>query len=224
MELPPYRVPTIKAVSKHTWHKTSHFIKKMGTVILLASIIVWALGFFPRNSEIISRYDSQILTLNKSINNHNSAEIEQRINELERTQESEFLEQSYISRVGKMLWPVFKPLGFDWKMSVSVLTGVMAKEVVVSSMGILYQAGADADESSQSLISKLQYDRDLNQTPLSAYLSFLVFILLYFPCLGTLIAIKKETSGFKWTIFAGMYPIVIAWITSFIVFQTGNWF
>jgi ferrous iron transport protein B len=224
MELPPYRVPTFKAITKHTWFKTSHFIKKMGTVILLASIIVWALGYFPRNTEIIAKYDSQISMRIKSLNSSNSTEIEQQINELEASKESELLEQSYISRVGKVLGPIFRPLGFDWKMSVGILTGVMAKEVVVSSMGILYHAGANADESSQSLISKLQYNREQNQIPLSAYLSFLVFILLYFPCLGTLIAIKKEISGFKWTLFAAIYPIVFAWITSFIIYQTGNWF
>lgn len=220
MELPPYRVPTLKAVSKHIWFKTSHFIKKMGTVILVASIIVWAMGYFPRDKQIIATYDQQIEQLIQTSGVESSSEIES----LTVARESALLEQSYISRIGKFMEPVFKPLGFDWKMSVSILTGVMAKEVVVSAMGILYQAGTDTDETSQSLISKLQSNKENNGVPLSAYLSFLVYVLLYFPCLGTLIAIRKETLDFKWTFFAAVYPLVFAWIASFAIYQIGNLF
>lgn len=222
MELPPYRIPTLKAVGKHTWFKTSHFIKKMGTVILIASIIVWALGYFPQNKEIIAKYDQQIKAASTSLGQ--KSDITETIESLTIAKESELLEQSYISRIGKTMEPVFKPLGFDWKMSVSILTGVMAKEVVVSSMGILYHAGSEADETSQSLISKLQVNKEKNNVPLTAYLSFLVFVLLYFPCLGTLIAIRKETKGFKWTFFAAAYPLIFAWITSFFIYQVGNLF
>lgn len=224
MELPPYRIPTLKAVGKHTWFKTSHFIKKMGTVILLASIIVWALGYFPRDKEIISKYDQQIEKTTHSLVAGNEINDDAQIESLTLAKESELLEQSYISRIGKAMEPVFEPLGFDWKMSVSILTGIMAKEVVVSSMGILYHAGADADETSQTLIGKLRASKEKNKVPLSAYLSFLVFVLLYFPCLGTLIAIRKETSGIKWTLFAAAYPLVFAWITSFAIFQLSNIF
>ena len=224
MELPPYRIPTLKAVSKHTWFKTSHFIKKMGTVILLASIVVWAMGYFPRDKEIISKYDKQIESVQISKTTDNANEVDLKVNDLTVVKDAALLEQSYISRIGKVMEPVFSPLGFDWKMSVSILTGVMAKEVVVSSMGILYQAGADSDETSQSLISKLRKSKEESQVPLVAYLSFLVFVLLYFPCLGTLIAIKKETSGLKWTLFIAAYPIAFAWITSFIIFQVGSLF
>jgi ferrous iron transport protein B len=222
MELPPYRIPTLKAVSKHTWFRTSHFIKKMGTVILLASIVVWALGYFPQNKDVIAKYDKQIEILNQSVNNTNKSDVATEIEGLNISKESELLEQSYISRIGKFMEPVFSPLGFDWKMSVSILTGVMAKEVVVSSMGILYHAGSDTDETSQSLISKLRANKENNGVPLSAYLSFLVFVLLYFPCMGTLIAIRKETSGFKWTFFAAIYPLVFAWVTSFVIYQVGS--
>ena len=223
MELPPYRVPTVKAVATHTWFKTTHFLKKMGTIILFASILVWALGYFPRDGEIISKYDAQIAQQEKLLaqtsNRAGIADIKSRIGELETLKQSELLEQSFISRIGQTIQPVFEPLGFDWKMSVSILTGVMAKEVVVSSMGILYHAGTDVDESSQTLVSKLQKDREANNVPLVVYFGFLVFTLMYFPCLGTLIAIKKETAKYKWMLFAAGYPLILAWLTTFAIYQ-----
>lgn len=222
MELPPYRMPTLKAVGKHTWYKTSHFVKKMGTIILFASILVWALGYFPRDKEIIAKYDQQAAALGAA--QVQDRDVDAELNAINITRDAELLEQSYISRIGKFLEPVFAPLGFDWKMSVSVLTGVMAKEVVVSSMGVLYHAGSDADETSQSLISKLRADRDQRQVPARAYLSFLIFVLLYFPCLGTLIAIKKETAGMRWTLMAAIYPLVFAWLISFGIYQIGGLF
>ncbi len=207
MELPPYRMPTLRSVGKHTWFKTSHFLKKMGTVILLASVIIWALGYFPRDNVIIGKYDTLIT--------ENKADKQQ----LESMKEKELLEQSYISRIGKFIEPVFEPLGFDWRMSVSILTGIMAKEVVVSSMGILYQAGDDAGNNNLTLVNRLRNSRETEGIPLSTYFGFLVFILLYFPCMGSLIAIKKETARYKWTIFSAVYPLLFAWLTAFFIHQ-----
>lgn len=228
MELPPYRQPTVKAVTKHTWFKTSHFIKKMGTVILFASILVWALGYFPQNKEIISRYEAQIAekqaNLWQSAHQDEKDQIGEYINELETQKQSELLEQSYISRIGKAIQTVFEPLGFDWRMSVSILTGIMAKEVVVSSMGVLYHVGADVDETSASLVEKLRNSQSAGGMPLIAYFGFLVFTLLYFPCMGTLIAIKKETGRFGWTLFAAAYPLVFAWGVTFMIYQAGTLF
>jgi ferrous iron transport protein B len=230
MELPPYRLPTFKAVSKHTWFKTTHFLKKMGTVILMASIVIWALGYFPQDDLIIAKYDNEIekqqesLTQFKNGNITDIVAIENRISQLEILKHSELLEQSYISRIGKTIQPFFAPLGFDWKMSVSILTGIMAKEVVVSSMGILYHVGSDLDEKSDSLINKLRLSRQSNNTHLITYFGFLVFTLLYFPCMGTLIAIKKETAKYKWTVFSALYPFLFAWIITFIIYQSGSWF
>jgi ferrous iron transport protein B len=207
MELPPYRMPTLRSVLKHTWFKTSHFLKKMGTIILFASVVIWALGYFPRDKEITDKYESMISE------NPGNEDI------YESMETTALLEQSYISRIGKLVQPVFEPLGFDWRMSVSILTGIMAKEVVVSSMGILYQAGSDSGDDSITLVEKLRNSRTENETPLITYFGFLVFILLYFPCMGALIAIKKETARYKWTIFSAVYPFVFAWITAFLI----NW-
>ncbi len=226
MELPPYRIPTLKAVLRHTWFKSLHFLKKMGSIILVASIVIWALGYFPRDRQIIGKYDRQIEALEQTDartvkTGGVASEPENRINELENMKQGELLEQSYISRIGKFLEPVFAPLGFDWKMTVSILTGTLAKEIVVSSMGILYQAGRGADETSVNLISKLRQHRESNNVPLITYFCFLVFTLLYFPCFGTLAAIRKETGKFRWMLVSAVYPLVFAWIATFIIYHAG---
>jgi ferrous iron transport protein B len=235
MELPPYRMPTFKAVSRHMWFKSAFFLKKMGTIILIASIIVWALGYFPRNSKISEKYNSKIaateLKYSSFANSVSGAEkdsiLKQKlsiIKSLEVECDASLLEQSYICQMGKAIEPVFKPLGFDWKMSVSILTGVMAKEIVVSSMSVLYHADNEADENSVSLVKKLQEDRIAEGTPLYVYIGFLLFILLYFPCIGTLSAIRKETSTIFWTIFNVAYTTAFAWIIAFLVFTIGSFF
>ena len=233
MELPPYRLPTLKAVSLHMWFKSAFFLKKMGTIILIASIIIWALGYFPRNSKIEEKYNSQIAAtelqyttiLDKASNKEKDSLLLQKqieIKKLEVESDAVMLEQSYICQMGRAIEPVFKPLGFDWKMSVSILTGVLAKEIVVSSMSVLYHADNEADENSVSLVSKLQEDRIANSTPLYVYIGFLLFILLYFPCIGTLSAIRKETSNMSWTLFNVVYTTSFAWIVAFLVYIIGN--
>ena len=224
MELPPYRLPTLTAVTRHTWFKTSHFLKKMGTIILFASVIVWALSTFPQDQTIIAKYDHsqhQLALQTNAASSVHSDRIRNEIAQLETLKQSELLEQSYISRIGKSIQPLFDPLGFDWRMSVSILTGLMAKEVVVSSMGILYQSGSDADESNPSFVEKLRTAQKNGNVPLIIYFGFLVFTLLYFPCLGTLVAIKKETARWKWTLFAAGYPFVFAWLVTFVLVQIG---
>ncbi|GHT73256.1 ferrous iron transporter B [Bacteroidia bacterium] len=190
MELPPYRIPTFRNTSLHTWHKGQEYLKKMGTVILLASILIWALGYFPRRVE---SDNSQLSTLHSQ------------------------LENSYIGRLGHTVEPVIHPLGFDWKMGVSILTGLGAKEIVVSSMGVLYQAGLEVDEHSTSLVEKLQ--QQPNTTPLVAY-GFMLFILIYFPCIAVIAAIKKE-AGWSWAIFTMVYTTALAWLVAFAVHQIG---
>ncbi|GHU68958.1 ferrous iron transport protein B [Bacteroidia bacterium] len=202
MELPPYRIPTFRNTSLHTWHKGQQYLKKMGTIILLASILIWALGYFPR-----------------PINSENNTE--------ELAQVAGQQENSYIGRIGHFIEPVIRPLGFDWKMGVSIITGLGAKEIVVSSMGVLYQADLEADEHSTSLIEKIQEQTFTSGekigrkvfTPLTAY-GFMLFILIYFPCIAVIAAIKKE-AGWDWAIFTMVYTTVLAWIVAFGVHQIG---
>ena len=204
MELPPYRWPTPKAIWRHTWEKGKEYLKKMGGIILVASIIVWALGYFPHNDDLPHAQQQ---------------------------------EQSYIGHMGKAIEPVFSPQGFNWKLDVSLLAGVGAKEIVASSIGVLYSGDDELDndnddddefsEDTEFSVDSEKYTR-LRQamlregiTPMAAY-AYLIFILLYFPCVATIVAIKNETGSWRWALFAASYTTVVAWITSALVFQIGS--
>ncbi len=227
MELPPYRMPTFRSIIKHMWSKGSQYLKKMGGVILLASIILWALGYFPRTTsyspELLKRKAVIESNLEEGSNKGhlaNKSSLKNDLLEVKRELETERLKNSYIGRIGQGIEPVIKPLGFDWKMGVSLLTGVAAKEVVVSTMGILYQA----DEENQNLVEKLRnetYQSGEKQgqkvfTQLVA-ITFVVFILIYFPCIAVIAAVKKEAGSIKWAVFMMLYTTGLAWIMAFLV-------
>ena len=195
MELPPYRMPTAKSVLRHTWEKGKEYLKKMGTIILFASILVWSLGYFPHHDRYATAHQQ--------------------------------MENSYLGMIGKTIEPVMTPCGFDWKQSVSLLAGVAAKEVVASTMGVLYasaeeesqlnEVGLDSDEG-ELRIARLVHG---NMSPLSAA-SMLIFILLYMPCLSTIIAIKNESGKWKWALFTMLYTIGLAWLASTAFFQIAS--
>lgn len=200
MELPPYRMPTTRSTLKHMWFKASQYLKKMGGIIMVASILIWSLGHFPERTQT-----AKGKTLQSSGTN----------------------EGSYIDRIGKFIEPVIAPLGFDWRQGVCLLTGVAAKEIVVSTMGVIYQA-EDGTNPSASLQNKLQSAVHLDGkrrgkpvfTPL-ATLSFLLFTLLYFPCIATIVAIYNESGSWKWAAFSIFFSTGLAWVLSFVVYQTG---
>ncbi|MGI5914127.1 MAG: ferrous iron transport protein B [Bacteroidales bacterium] len=229
MELPPYRIPTLKNTIKHMWYKGSQYLQKMGTVILLASIIIWGLLYFPRNVEYSSNYDEQIAEI-KANNLIPETEKNSYIYSIELSKAAEHQEQSYIGRVGHFIEPAIRPLGFDWKIGISLVTGLAAKEIVVSSMGILYHAEIDADENSNSLVEKLQQQVHLDGklkgekvfTPLVA-LGFMLFVLIYFPCIAVITAIGRE-SNWKWAVFTMFYTTALAWLVSFLTYQIGSIF
>jgi ferrous iron transport protein B len=198
MELPPYRIPTFRNIGVHTWNKSVQYLTKMGTVILIASILIWSLGYFPQNKEL---------------------------------NETEKLENSYIGRIGHFILPAIEPLGYDWKIGVSLVTGLAAKEIVVSSMAVLYHYDdADTDQSTANLQKKLQEQTFTSGgrvgervfTPLIAW-SFMLFILIYFPCVATLVAIRRE-AGLKWAAFTAVYTTGMAWLVAFAVYQIGGLF
>lgn len=208
MELPPYRFPTWKAIGRHTWEKGKQYLKKMGGIILVASIIVWALGYFPHTDD-------------PSVSNQQQQEL------------------SYIGRVGHAVEPVFRPMGFNWKLDVGLLAGVGAKEIVASTMGVLYSNDDsfkdDSNFSSESgkyvklheLITQdvaqlhgISYEKAQPIATLTAF-CFLLFVLLYFPCIATIAAIKGETGSWGWALFAAGYTTVLAWVVSAVVFQIG---
>ena len=220
MELPPYRMPTAKAIMIHMWEKAKQYLHKMGGVILVASIVIWFLGYFPRNTEIGDVFDKQIAEVENA--ELDSAEKTDTIAELERLKNMEHQKSSYIGMIGQTIQPVLNPLGFDWKMSVSLLTGMAAKEVVVSTLSVLYTG---EEEDSQALSERLKQDLDAEGnpvfTPLIA-LSLMLFVLIYFPCIATISAIVNESGSWKWGIFVVIYTCVLAWVVSFIVYQTGS--
>lgn len=174
MELPPYRFPTTRSIMRHTWEKGKQYLRKMGGIILVASIIVWALGYFPHN---------EALTV------------------------AEQQEQSYIGIIGKALEPVFSLQGFNWKLDVGIISGIGAKEIVASTLGVLYEGNSLAESI----------------TPLTA-VSFLIFVLLYFPCIATIAAIKNESGSWRWALLAAAYTTFLAWLLSAIVYQVGALF
>jgi ferrous iron transport protein B len=237
MELPPYRLPTIRSIFKHVWFRTGLYLKKIGGVILLASIIVWVLSNFPKNVSYSKDFDSEISAINRDIEEQkllqafssparNSILQEQNdkaINKLRMEKKSEEQSNSFIGIIGRTVEPVMKPLGFDWRLSVSILSGLAAKEVVVSTLGIIYQA--DNEEEGNSLVEKIQQQKDPSGnivfTPLIAF-SFMLFILTYFPCIGVVAAIKRESGSWKWAAFVVIYTSAVAWLLSFSVYQIGS--
>ena len=222
MELPPYRMPTAKSIMIHMWEKAKQYLHKMGGVILVASIIIWFLGYFPRHSEMGDTFDKQIAEVENA--ELDSKEKTETIAELERLKNMEHQKNSYIGTIGQTIQPVLHPLGFDWKMSVSLLTGMAAKEVVVSTLSVLYTGD---EEDSQVLSERIKQDLDEEGnpvfTPLIA-LSLMLFVLIYFPCISTISAIVNESGSWKWGIFVIVYTCVLAWIVSFVVYQTGSLF
>lgn len=226
MELPPYRLPTMRNTLRHMWHKASQYLRKMGTVILVASILIWALSYFPQNKELLAEYDQQIdqVELNETLS---SLEKEKLVLELELEKEGTHQEQSYIGQMGKFVEPVLLPLGFDWKIGISLITGLAAKEIVVSTMGVLYHADFEADDNSHNLAVKLQQQVHTTGklkgqrvfTPLVAF-GFMLFILIYFPCVAVIAAIRREAS-LGWAIFTIFYTTLLAWLVAFAVYQIG---
>ena len=184
MELPPYRVPTSKSILRHTWEKGKQYLHKITGIILISSVIIWFLGYFPHHNDYPDKVTQQ--------------------------------ENSYLGYIGKAIEPVLEPLGFDWQMGVGVLSGIAAKELVVSSMGVMYSIDEDVESGTGE--TKLQQALQNSITPAAA-LAFMVFVLLYFPCIATFGAMMAETGGWKWPLFSAVYTIVIAWVMAFIVYR-----
>ena len=196
MELPPYRVPTGKSVFRHTWEKGRQYLQKMSGVILICSLVIWFLGYFPNHDA----YDS--------------------------VQEQQ--EHSFIGYIGKSMEPVLEPLGFDWRMGVGIVAGVGAKELVVSTLGVMYAddepvSGAQDESGGPSSDTRLQRALVKSVTPAGA-LAYMVFILLYFPCIATFVAIKNESGGWKWAIITAIYTVLLAWTAAFLTFRIAGLF
>lgn len=232
LELPPYRMPTFKGTLIHMWERGSIFLRKMGGVILVGSIVVWALSSFPQDASYSRDYDIEKRTIQEQYTTQKTTltkrgqadearlldeEMKQKIAELETLQKREFQEQSYLGRLGKAIGPLLHPLGFDWRAGVALLTGFVAKEIVVSTFGILYHVGQEEGEESEGLRAAI---RNV-MTPLIGY-AFMIFVLIYTPCLATVAAIRRETGSWGWMVFSVGYSVVLAWILAFMIYQGGT--
>jgi ferrous iron transport protein B len=242
MELPPYRTPTLRTILKHMWNRAEQYLRKIGGVILVASIIIWALGYFPRETSLDDTFDNKIATIHSRYSTAimQTQQPQKLIDELKEKENNEIREvinqkesnrqlNSYIGRLGHFIEPAMRPLGFDWKMSVAILTGVAAKEITIGTIGVLYQVGEGADENSASLITKIQQQTyhdgpkkgEKVFTPLVAF-SFMLFILIYFPCVAVVAAIKKESGDWRYAAFIVVYTTTLAYLASLLVYQVGS--
>jgi ferrous iron transport protein B len=226
MELPPYRMPTVKAVFTNMWDKSWMYLRKMGGIILIGSIVVWFLGHFPQNELREAQFDEKLANIETMYTDNvvSADEKEELMTEIEYQRNMEHQEASYIGQIGQLIEPVMRPLGFDWKISVSLLSGMVAKEIVVSTMGVLYTGDED---DHQSLQTRLQQETHANGTPVFTPLvviGFLLFVLIYFPCIATIVAIKEESGTWKWAIFSLFYSTALAWLVAFLVFRIGSIF
>ena len=241
MELPPYRVPTARATLRHMWEKAAHYLRKMGGVILVASIVIWFLSYFPKYdgddynrdmTELATDTHSATYTETETTDENLSAEPTISIDRNEVTEnEAEIMRHymqqrnSYIGQVGQFIEPVMRPLGFDWETSVALVTGAAAKEVIVSTLGVLHAVGEDPSETrlGEKLKAADPITNDPGMTTASA-LSLLVFVLLYFPCIAVLVAIAREAGSWKWALFSFVYNTGVAWVMAFIVYNISSLF
>lgn len=206
MELPPYRSPTVKSLLIHMWERASQFLSKMGGIILVGSLIIWALSYYPR----ISQYSGKVTALESQLSTALNDDEKTAYTKLLEDQKSlEQIEYSAIGRLGKAVEPFFKPIGFSWKEGVALITGVVAKEIVVSTLSVLYNTSSD----SEIKLKKEMSNSGMN--PAAAF-SFMIFTLLYIPCLATIAAVLRETRSVRWTLFSIFYGIAIGYALSFI--------
>ncbi len=203
MEMPPYRFPSSKALFMDLWIKTKMFLKKAGTFIAFASMIVWFLSAYPKNDMITQNFQTKIEQAKSS---KAKAALKNELN-------AKLLENSYLGSVGKFIEPVFAPLGFDWRMSVSVVAGLAAKEVVVSTMGTLYAVGGESG-ASKGLISKIRENVDFK-----AAVALLLIIMIYSPCLAAMSTFYAEIPQWAWRVFYTIYPNVVAWIFAYSAYK-----
>ncbi len=224
MELPPYRMPTGKAIFRHMWDKSSQYLRKMGGIILIASIIIWFLEYFPQNKERNELAKQEIARIEQQYSlPEQTRERDRLVNDVLRIQRTEHQKNSFIGQLGQMTEPLVRPLGFDWKISVSLLSGMAAKEIVVSTLGILYAGEDNQSVLQERLLTEKRADGSPAFTP-PIVISLLLFVLIYFPCIATVAAIKNESGSWKWAAFVIVYTTALAWIVSFLAYQIGSFF
>ena len=215
MEMPPYHLPTLRSIAIHMWERSILYLKKAGTLILAASILIWFITNYPANVEYSKDYDAAKGQITEQ---YDEVAAKPLLAQLDQEQAGEKLALSYAGQFGHFIEPVIKPLGFDWKMGVGLVSAVAAKEVLVSTLATIYSVG-DVEDDSQSLQEALAADAAFS--PLVAF-SLMVFTLIYSPCLAVLAVVRRETNSWKWPAFSFVYSTTLAWAMSFVVYQGGR--
>ena len=221
MELPPYRIPTLNATLRHMWERSRQYLRKIAGLILVAAVVIWFLSYYPRSVEPQSVHpaNTELALESNALGNDAVSAVNQQYNDDELQVNKSQSENSYLGRIGRFIEPVMKPLGMDWRASVAILSGISAKEIVVSTLGVLYSvedAESDNASLSASLLSSGNYTR-------AGALAMIIFILLYLPCLATVSAIAHEAGGWKWALFSIVYNTSLAWILAFVAYHLGMW-
>ncbi|MEI6347310.1 MAG: ferrous iron transport protein B [Bacteroidota bacterium] len=240
MELPPYRLPSVSSLASYMWDRASEYLKKIAGVILIASILFWALSYFPQNSACVSEVkkeliakqlilDQQLLHTNGVIHDSLLVQKTDMVLYYHNMEKSLQREESYLGQIGKFIEPALRPIGLDWRSGISLISGLTAKEIIVSTLAVLYQVDDDSHSHRHTLASKLQTQKVVDGprkgepifSPLTAFV-FMIFVSIYFPCIGSIIAISRESGSAKWGLFSVGYTLSLAWIISFIVYQGGT--
>lgn len=221
MELPPYRIPTLNATLRHMWERSRQYLRKIAGLILVAAVVIWFLSYYPRSVEPQSVHpaNTELALESNTLGSDAVSAVNQQYNSDELQVNKSQSENSYLGRIGRFIEPVMKPLGMDWRASVAILSGISAKEIVVSTLGVLYSvedAESDNASLSASLLSSGNYTR-------AGALAMIIFILLYLPCLATVSAIAHEAGGWKWALFSIVYNTSLAWILAFVAYHLGMW-
>lgn len=221
MELPPYRIPTLNATLRHMWERSRQYLRKIAGLILVAAVVIWFLSYYPRSVEPQSVHpeNTELVLESNTLGSDAVSSVNQQYNSDELQVNKSQSENSYLGRIGRFIEPVMKPLGMDWRASVAILSGISAKEIVVSTLGVLYSvedAESDNASLSASLLSSGNYTR-------AGALAMIIFILLYLPCLATVSAIAHEAGGWKWALFSIVYNTSLAWILAFVAYHLGMW-
>jgi ferrous iron transport protein B len=235
MELPPYRIPTFKSTLLHMWDRASQYLRKMGGIILAFSVVIWFMGEYPKSPDVAREYDARII----SLQSHNERTIDRaradgaspaaiealrtnldaKLESLEVEKITREKRNTMIGRMGAMLTPLTEPLGFNQQMGISLVTGFVAKEVVVSTMGVLYHAGNGSGGAQQPIDQAIRRP-EYGITPLAAY-TFMLFVLLYVPCLATVVVMGRE-AGWRWAFISLGYQLALAWSVCFIFYNAGR--
>ncbi|MDO8454058.1 MAG: ferrous iron transport protein B [Sulfurimonas sp.] len=206
MEMPKYRLPSLKLIWFMVYSKALMYLKKAGTYILVASMIIWFVSTYPHNASLHEEYAPKI----EQATEKDKVSLE---NELALKQ----MESTYLGVIGKTIEPIFSPLGFDWKMSVATLSGLAAKEVIVSTMGVLYSLGSEVGEDDDQLKEVIS-----KHIPFESAVAFIVFVMIYLPCLAATAVFSREAGNKKYTIYLVMFTFIAAWILSFVAYHIAS--